>query len=146
MRVNFKTLDYRLDVIKSCVLLVLMIFLTACVSKPRQVVAETQLVVGENRYQSMDEVPSDYWEALNLTSSESLDHVNYHIKLGPIYTSALGSECRVAVISRKQTFIFGDYRSQTRVFCSTLRVDDDETIKTWYLVKSLRDTAPDIEL
>jgi len=154
MKTNMKALVDSKRLIKSFGLLIAVVSLSACVSKPRHVEAETQLVQAQDKYSNVDELPSEYWEALNLPSSRYIEHPKFNIRLGPIYTSALGAECRVAVLSRKQVINFSDYRSQSRVFCSKLindavrdaDADNESPTKSWYIIKSLRDIDPEIEL
>tara|TARA_Y100001956_G_scaffold5226_1_gene4697 strand:+ start:30222 stop:30599 length:378 start_codon:yes stop_codon:yes gene_type:complete len=117
--------------------IILPMILAGCTTKPREVEASLPLVnslllpIGEK-------IPEQYQSELNNPNFSDLEHNKYTIKVGPIYSSGLGNQCR-------QLFIEGDgQQGEQRVVCSYTTNEDN--VSAWYLVPNIVQSATSIQL
>lgn len=113
--------------------------LSACASKPREVVAERPLVAQSFVDISGEKIPSRYWEQLNQANVTTIVHPQYHqISLGKPYISALGTQCR-------KIYIQYGKQGRTQVACAVVDGLSSDT-NEWRLMPVLESGVKTIAL
>ncbi|CAH1580574.1 putative periplasmic lipoprotein [Vibrio rotiferianus] len=119
------------------VILFIAISLSACTTKPREVIAQQPLVSQSSFKVSGKMIPKKYWPQLDKASQHNLSHPDYKILLGYPYISALGKKCReLRIQSMKQ--------NQNHVACAFS--DDASKLNEWRLMPALESGFEDIVL
>ncbi|EJN8560987.1 MULTISPECIES: hypothetical protein [Vibrio] len=129
---RLKTPLYKLISIVSVSLL-----LTACSSKPREVVAGVPLVSSSLQEFNGQIIPEKYWPVLANTDSTVLQHPEASIRLGPFYTSALGNMCR-------NFEVVNNHGKTSRVAC--LYKNPEAPNGKWYIMKNIVEDATFLNL
>ncbi|WP_104024806.1 lipoprotein [Vibrio hyugaensis] len=112
-------------------------FLSACSSKPREVIAQQPLVSKSSFEMSGEVIPQKYWSQLESANQSHLPHPDYKILLSYPYMSALGTKCReVRIQSMKHT--------QDHVAC--LFSDEASKSHEWRLMPVLENGYENIAL
>ncbi|WBA17140.1 hypothetical protein [Salinivibrio kushneri] len=130
---------YKMPMYKAVIVSLLSVLgLTACSSAPRQVQANVPLV--EPLDKPLGEPLSAKMSAqLDQHKKNTLTSADYMIKLGPLYTSSLGKECR------ELTFVDERNEKTARIACTDPTSSSDQD-RTWYLIPNIVDHATAIKL
>ncbi|GAL24241.1 hypothetical protein JCM19239_3944 [Vibrio variabilis] len=129
---------------KVAVVGLVLLILSGCAQKPRQVEAGVKLVEPTNLVTG-ERIPQKYWSELNNPVTTKIDANGMLIDVGKLYTSGLGQECRSLQIS-------GDpNENRTRIACSVIEAADNttstsDTIKVWYLTNNIVETSTIIKI
>lgn len=122
-------------------LLPMLLLLSACTSKPREVYASIPLVSSNEAKPSKKEIPEQFKEDLIEPSTTVLNHDKYEINLSELYISAMGYPCRELVITEDKA------EPKRRIACEIPYKDEnDKLVKSWFLEKAIIESSSYVDL
>ncbi|MEJ6123833.1 hypothetical protein MT390_18515 [Vibrio sp. 2-Bac 85] len=134
--INFLSSGHR-----KYLLLPMVLVLSACTSKPREVYASIPLVTNNEAKPSTKEIPEAFSTKLSNPSIEQLTHGKYAVKLSPLYISALGYPCRKLIFSEQTG------EPKRRVACEISYKDSaNKLVKSWFLENAIIESSNNIDL
>jgi len=117
------------------------VILTGCTSKPREVTASVPLVSYSQEKPNKQEVPSQYWSGLSDPQQTHLQHEKYQIQLANLYVSALNLVCRELIVVDKKN------KLEKRIACESFFIDEhNKQNKAWFLEKQIIESSSYVEL
>ncbi len=128
--------------LRKWLLLFASVMIVGCSSQPRHVSATLPLVQHKSEPVGKS-IPAMYRSGLEDSNSTRLQHTRYQILLGPLYTSALGLDCRELAITEPSS----GSRSEpiSRVACSEKK-QYDQQVRAWYLMPNIIQTSTSVKL
>ena len=120
------------NLIKKSSIVLCVILLAGCTSRPREVVASLPLVSASQQKPTAQEIPEKYWSDLANAQTTSIVHEKYQIIASPLYISALGQPCRELSITGINT------PETKRVACEISFINDNkQQDKAWFLAPQI---------
>ena len=117
---------------------VIILLLNGCSSSPREVKASIALV--ENKSVLLGKkISAKYRNDLESSMITTIHHNQYHISVGPFFTSSLGQDCRSLNIVDMQR------QTSLRVVCAEKK-QYIEQVRVWSLMPDVVRTEQDLEL
>ncbi|MEL0660273.1 hypothetical protein V6255_14135 [Psychromonas arctica] len=114
--------------------------LTACTSKPREVHASIPLVSSNEAKPDQTILPANFSSILSNPSSTQLTHGQYDVTVMPTYVSALGYPCR------KLIFSASNVQPKKRIACEITYKENDKLAKSWFLENAIIESDDNIAL
>ena len=114
--------------------------LTACTSKPREVYASIPLVSSNDAKPDQKVLPANFSATLSNPSSTQLTHGQYDVALMPTYVSALGYPCRKLIFSESGA------QPKKRIACEITYKENDKLVKSWFLENAIIESDDNITL
>ena len=127
--------------IQNISLLLCVLSVVGCASKPREVTASIPLVSFSQDKPDKQLIPVQYWPMLANAQQTTLTHEKYQIQLEQLYTSALGMTCRAL------TIIDGKNNLDKQVACEVTFINaENKPEKAWFMEKQIVESSGYIEL
>ena len=114
--------------------------LTACTSRPREVYASIPLVSTNEAKPEQTVLPANFSTTLSNPSSTQLTHGKYNVAVMPTYVSALGYPCR------KLIFSASGVQPKNRIACEITYKEDDKLVKSWFLENAIIESDDNLDL
>lgn len=129
------------NLIKKSSIVLCVILLAGCTSKPREVVASLPLVSASQQKPTAEQIPEKYWVQLANTNTTNIIHEKYQITVSPLYISALGLPCRELSITNT------DLAESKRIACEVSFMNDkNQQDKAWFLEPQIIESTRYVEL
>lgn len=134
--INFLSSGHR-----KYLLLPMVLVLSACTSKPREVYASIPLVTNNEAKPDKKEIPAPFSLKLTNPSTTQLTHGKYSVNVSPLYISALGYPCRKLIFSVQTA------EPKRRIACEIPYKDStNKLVKSWFLENAIIESSNNIDL
>lgn len=122
------------------------LLLSACSTQPRQVSANLPLV-NERTSPIGSPVDKHYWPQLDGKEAVELQHTSYKISAQEPYTSALGIECRLLIITPSTGNKSTAFDVVTRTVCKHEVLDGSgQRVQGWFLIRDIVENSTAVEI